>query len=144
MNPDACIRVRCPCVQIDTGGAPHEVKEHSLSNLKAQTAQTLALLGPSLSLYQIHSATLESGVLRAADVLQELESIKMMHGVCVGLSVTGKGGLGCKGRVCVNETRDVDVEIESFFLYSYHKCHGGLGKMLPGVARNDSAVIFWL
>ncbi|MEW5298470.1 MAG: hypothetical protein WDW38_000794 [Sanguina aurantia] len=75
--------------QVDTGGAPHEVKEHSVSNLRAQTAQTLALLGPSLALYQIHSATLESGVLRAADVLQELERIKMTHGVCIGLSVTG-------------------------------------------------------
>lgn len=68
-----------------------------MSNLRAQTAQTLALLGPSLALYQIHSATLESGVLRAADVLQELERIKMTHGVCIGLSVTGKRAAGLRG-----------------------------------------------
>jgi hypothetical protein len=59
---------RVPCrgrLQTDTGGAPHEVKEHTASRLAAQQAETAGLLGRHLGLYQIHSATLESGVLQA-------------------------------------------------------------------------------
>ena len=40
----------------------HEVKEHSLSVLQRQVQQSRALLGQHLDLYQIHSATLRSGV----------------------------------------------------------------------------------
>src|SRR5262249_12683012 len=41
----------------------HEIKEHSLSRLKAQYAESRQLLGDHLDLYQIHSVTLERGVL---------------------------------------------------------------------------------
>src|SRR5262245_57741481 len=41
----------------------HERKEHSLAMLERQAAESRALLGDYLRLYQIHSATLESGVL---------------------------------------------------------------------------------
>ena len=49
--------------RIDTGGEPHEVKDHSAEHFAAQSVETLALLGEYINLYQIHSATLESGVL---------------------------------------------------------------------------------
>lgn len=51
-------------VQVDTGGSPHEVKEHTASRLATQQAESSALLGGHLRLYQIHSATLDSGVLQ--------------------------------------------------------------------------------
>jgi aryl-alcohol dehydrogenase-like predicted oxidoreductase len=38
----------------------HEVKEHSLARFTAQWAETSALLGPWLSLYQVHSLTADS------------------------------------------------------------------------------------
>jgi len=38
----------------------HEVKEHSLARFTAQWAETSALLGPALSLYQVHSLTADS------------------------------------------------------------------------------------
>ncbi|KAG1676053.1 hypothetical protein FOA52_014918 [Chlamydomonas sp. UWO 241] len=38
--------------QVDTGGAPHEVKEHTVPNLVKQTKETQALLGSHLHLYQ--------------------------------------------------------------------------------------------
>jgi len=41
--------------------AVHEEKELSLARFRAQLAETRTLLGPWLDLYQIHSATAESG-----------------------------------------------------------------------------------
>lgn len=74
---------------MDTGGAPHEVKEHTAANLRRQAAETDQHLGPFLDLYQIHSATLESGVLSSADVLASLAELKAEKGWAIGLSVSG-------------------------------------------------------
>ena len=45
-----------------------EVKDHSAAALARQWPETEALLGPWLRLYQVHSATLESGILDDQDV----------------------------------------------------------------------------
>jgi aryl-alcohol dehydrogenase-like predicted oxidoreductase len=66
----------------------HEVKELSARNLRRQVAESRALLGDHLRLYQIHSATLESGVLDDDEVYEELERLRS-QGVAVGFSVTG-------------------------------------------------------
>ena len=66
----------------------HEVKDLSAQMLRRQLEETRNLLGEHLGLYQIHSATLESGVLEDAAVLGELEGLKG-EGVAVGISVTG-------------------------------------------------------
>ncbi|MGN9846164.1 aldo/keto reductase [Nonomuraea sp. H19] len=66
----------------------HEVKELSAGRLRRQLDETRALLGEHLSLYQIHSATVESGVLDDEDVLAELRRLRAA-GVSVGLSTTG-------------------------------------------------------
>ncbi|WP_433509651.1 aldo/keto reductase [Nonomuraea sp. CA-143628] len=66
----------------------HEVKELSADRLRHQLNQTRALLGEHLSLYQIHSATVESGVLDDKDILAELRELRA-GGVSVGLSTTG-------------------------------------------------------
>ena len=66
----------------------HEVKDHSLSHLEKQWAESKAILGDALRIYQVHSATLESGVLSDAAVLDRLERLRD-EGVAVGLSVTG-------------------------------------------------------
>jgi aryl-alcohol dehydrogenase-like predicted oxidoreductase len=66
----------------------HEVKEHSKKNLEKQFDESISLLGRYLSLYQIHSATLESGVLENYDVLGKLFDIKG-RGVKIGLSLSG-------------------------------------------------------
>ena len=67
---------------------PHEVKEHSIKNLKKQWSETQSNLGEHLNLYQIHSATVESGVLQNKDVLLELARLKT-EGVKIGLTVSG-------------------------------------------------------
>jgi aryl-alcohol dehydrogenase-like predicted oxidoreductase len=68
----------------------HEVKDHSLSALRRQYAESRAELGDHLSLYQIHSATLETGVLSDRAVLTELARLRD-EGVAIGLSVSGPG-----------------------------------------------------
>ena len=66
----------------------HEVKDLSVATLRRQLGETRALLGEHLALYQIHSATLESGVLDDADVREELARLRE-GGVLVGLTATG-------------------------------------------------------
>ena len=68
--------------------AIHEVKDHSLAAFERQLAETRAILGTRLSLYQVHSATLESGVLEDRSVLRALADLSA-GGVAVGLSVSG-------------------------------------------------------
>jgi aryl-alcohol dehydrogenase-like predicted oxidoreductase/predicted Zn-ribbon and HTH transcriptional regulator len=68
--------------------AVHEQKEHSLARLVSQLAESRQWLGDRLHLYQIHSATQESGVLGNREVLDELARLKEA-GVAIGLTVSG-------------------------------------------------------
>ena len=68
--------------------AKHEVKDHSLAVLTRQYAESNAHLGAYLSLYQVHSATLDSGLLDNQEVLQELGRLKAT-GLRIGLTLTG-------------------------------------------------------
>jgi aryl-alcohol dehydrogenase-like predicted oxidoreductase len=68
----------------------HEIKDHSLAALTRQVAETRALLGDHLDLYQVHSATLDSGVLEDPAVLAELARLRD-EGVVIGLSSSGPG-----------------------------------------------------
>src|SRR5258708_7844671 len=70
--------------------AKHEVKDHSLAVLSRQYAESKAHLGAYLSLYQVHSATLDSGLLYNQEVLQELGRLKAT-GLLTGLTLTGSG-----------------------------------------------------
>jgi aryl-alcohol dehydrogenase-like predicted oxidoreductase len=66
----------------------HEIKDHSRAALDRQWAETQALLGGQVALYQIHSATLETGVLDDAAVQARLGELRD-GGVRVGLSLSG-------------------------------------------------------
>ncbi len=68
----------------------HEVKDHSSATLRRQLGESRALLGDHLALYQIHSATLESGVLDNREVLEELARLRAA-GLKVGLTLSGPG-----------------------------------------------------
>jgi aryl-alcohol dehydrogenase-like predicted oxidoreductase len=66
----------------------HEVKDHSLAGLRAQAAESFALLGPWLTLYQIHSATPDSPVLGDESILDELARLRD-QGIRIGVTVSG-------------------------------------------------------
>jgi aryl-alcohol dehydrogenase-like predicted oxidoreductase len=66
----------------------HEVKDHTLPTFERQIAETRSHLGDHLAIEQIHSATLDSGVLARADVLDALSRLAD-EGVLIGLSLTG-------------------------------------------------------
>ncbi len=66
----------------------HEIKEHSLERLQQQWGQSQEYLGAYLKLYQIHSATFQSGVLENREILTELARLKKT-GLKIGLSLSG-------------------------------------------------------
>ncbi len=66
----------------------HEVKEHSIAVLNRQIVESRDLLGNYLDLYQIHSATLDSGVLENETVCRRLADLRN-SGLCIGLSLSG-------------------------------------------------------
>lgn len=67
----------------------HEVKDHSPDALRTQLAESRGLLGPYLGLYQIHSATPDTGVLEDDRVLDALAALRD-GGVRVGVTVSGR------------------------------------------------------
>jgi aryl-alcohol dehydrogenase-like predicted oxidoreductase len=66
----------------------HEVKDLGVDTLRRQIAESRDCLREHLALYQIHSATIESGVLDDDAVLGDLAALKR-EGVAIGLTVTG-------------------------------------------------------
>ncbi len=66
----------------------HEVKDHSLGAFRAQLAESRDLLGRHLGLYQIHSATPDTGVLEDDAVLDALAALRD-SGVRVGVTASG-------------------------------------------------------
>jgi len=66
----------------------HELKDLSANHLKKQVVESRAILGDWLKLYQIHSATLESGVLDDLEVLRTLAALRA-EGLVIGVTVSG-------------------------------------------------------
>jgi aryl-alcohol dehydrogenase-like predicted oxidoreductase len=66
----------------------NEVKEHSLGMFTAQLAQTRALLGSRLALYQVHSLTEDSPLFADRALLAAMAG-QRDQGVLLGLSTTG-------------------------------------------------------
>jgi aryl-alcohol dehydrogenase-like predicted oxidoreductase len=87
----------------------HEVKEHSLDKLLEQWEVSQLLL-PELKIYQIHSATLESGVLQNVSVLNQLHQIKKQTNVQIGISSSGYNQ-----KEIILEALNVKVENEYLF-----------------------------
>jgi len=88
----------------DVHAAVQETKDHSLAMFGEQLPQSRALLGAHLDLYQVHSATLESGVLDDHELLRALAALRD-RGVAVGLTVSGPNQADV-----VRRALEVDVE----------------------------------
>ena len=73
--------------QVDPPG-PHETKEHSVGHLRHQWDESRRLLGERVALYQVHSATFDSGVLDDRQVHDALAAIRE-QGVVIGITFSG-------------------------------------------------------
>ena len=132
-----------------TGGWEMEAEEHEVKDLRAhmlhrQLGETREKLGEHLGLYQVHSATLESGVLEDDDVLGELASLRET-GVAVGLSVTGPGQAGTIERAietgvfdCVQATWNLFERSAEDALASAHEA--GMGVIVKESLANGRLV----
>ena len=69
-------------------GEPHEVKDHSKDNFLKQLQETAEYLGEYVKLYQIHSATFESGILENIEAHKALAQCRAERGWAIGLSVS--------------------------------------------------------
>jgi aryl-alcohol dehydrogenase-like predicted oxidoreductase len=67
---------------------PPEVKHHDVATFRRQLDETRERLGDRLALYQIHSATPDSGVLENRAVLDALAGLRA-SGVAIGLTTSG-------------------------------------------------------
>ncbi|KAL7443151.1 hypothetical protein ACHAXM_008702 [Skeletonema potamos] len=70
-------------------GEPHEVKDHSYDNFLKQIQETSEHIGEYVKLYQVHSATFDSGILTNAKVHDALSKCREEKGWKIGLSVSG-------------------------------------------------------
>jgi len=69
-------------------GEPHEVKDHSAESFLRQVQETAECIGEYVNLYQVHSATFDSGVLANPDVHLALSKCRRERGWKLGLSVS--------------------------------------------------------
>ena len=87
----------------------HETKIHTRANLDQQYAASVDLLGTHLRLYQIHSATRDSGVLDNTDVINRLGELRA-GGLVIGLSTSGPNQADT-----IRQAIDLDVDGQSLF-----------------------------
>ncbi|MDN3620556.1 aldo/keto reductase [Polaribacter undariae] len=123
----------------DANATVHEVKEHSLAKLKEQWTFSEQLL-PYLKVYQIHSATLETGVLENTEVLKYLAYLKKEFNLKIGLTTTGTNQVQVIKKaldVLVDETSVFDV-----FQVTYNFLDQSLSEISEElISRNKSIVI---
>jgi aryl-alcohol dehydrogenase-like predicted oxidoreductase len=116
----------------------HEVKEHSLSKLKEQWNFSKKLL-PYLKVYQIHSATLETGVLENTDVLAYLTFLKREHKLKIGLTTTGTNQLEVIKKalkVTINE-----IQVFDLFQVTYNFLDQSLQEISAELVRQNKQIV---
>ena len=116
----------------------HEVKEHSREVLDRQWGETLESLGFTPALYQIHSATLDSGVLENDAVLERLGEIRDA-GTAIGLTTSGP-------RQAETLARAMDVAVDGRPLFdavqaTFNLLEPSIAPTLEAAAASGMAVI---
>ena len=116
----------------------HEVKEHSLGKLKEQWQVSKQFL-PRLKVYQIHSATNESGVLQNVEVLNYLYQLKIENHIKIGLTTTGNNQAEI-----LKKALDISVNGQSLFdafQVTYNVLDQSLLDMFSKSKFQDKAII---
>jgi aryl-alcohol dehydrogenase-like predicted oxidoreductase len=115
----------------DLDAPVHEVKHLTVDTLRRHAYQSGVILGSRLSLYQIHSATLDSGVLEDSAVLAELVRLRE-SGLCIGLTVTGR-------HQAETIRRALDVRIDGVRLFQTIQATWNLLDPSAGTALADAS-----
>jgi len=76
-------------VSLESPDSKHEIKDHSTENFLKQVQETNEYLGEYIDLYQIHSATFDSGILEDTRAHKALATCRKERGWKLGLSVSG-------------------------------------------------------
>ena len=111
---------------------PPEVKDHRVSALEQQWPETRSSLGRWLSLYQVHSATLESGILDDRAVHRALATL----GLPVGLSVSGP-------RQTDTIHRALEVAVDGRALFSAVQATWNVLEPSAGAALGEAKAAGW-
>jgi aryl-alcohol dehydrogenase-like predicted oxidoreductase len=112
-----------------------EVKEHSLAMFTTQLAQSRALLGDRLTLYQVHSLTLDSGLFTDAPLLAALSGLRA-EGVIIGLSASGP-------HQAETIRRALSVTVDGQQLFTATEVTWNLLEPSAGAAAAEAAAVGW-
>ena len=110
----------------------HEVKDHSVAAFCRQQAESWALLGDRILVYQVHSATLDSGALDDLELHAALGELRDA-GVVIGLTTSGP-------RQLETLRRALDVNVDGRPLFGSVQVTWNLLEPSAGPALAEAAV----
>ncbi len=116
----------------------HEIKEHSLNKLNEQWEISKAFL-PHLKVYQIHSATLETGVLENEAILDRLAFLKEEHQLEIGITTTG-----ANQTEVIKKALDVEVNnrpLFDVFQVTFNVLDQSLGHLSERLRQDGKSII---
>ena len=122
----------------DINATIHEIKEHSIEKLKEQWEVSKAFM-PHLRVYQIHSASLETGVLVNEAVLIPLAFLKKEHKLEIGITTTGDNQVDV-----IKKALDVTVDGQQLFdafQVTYNMLDQSLGKISRELVQQEKRII---
>jgi aryl-alcohol dehydrogenase-like predicted oxidoreductase len=119
----------------DLAAPVQEVKDLSVANFERQYAETRALLGDHLRLYQVHSLTIESGALDDARLLAALAR-RREQGLLLGITTTGPHQTDTIRRA-------LDIRMDGTPLFSSVQATWNLLEPSAGPALRDASTAGW-
>jgi aryl-alcohol dehydrogenase-like predicted oxidoreductase len=119
----------------DPAAPVQEVKNLSLATFERQYAETRALLGDHLRLYQVHSLTIESGAMEDAPLLAALARCRT-QGLLLGITTTGPMQAAAIRRA-------LEIQVDGLPLFSSVQATWNLLEPSAGPALGEASAAGW-